>query len=247
MLATVCLQWLLNFEQSLINQVPSDLTSLFSRNTDHPLGYNLRNRNYFVTLPRRTTLFANSFVPSAIDSWNSLPEQLRNSPSIGSFKRELSYSFFQTTEVPSYYCNGSRVNFILHARLRNNSSDLFLNHVSKTNKCELCNESKDVEHYFFKCLKYNVQHVQLFRSTHSIHPLNSNLLLYGDPQYSLEQNISIVAAVYQYIQFTKRFNKLPIGGTETIQIPTTTLLQLFFRYTFHIVSYKSTYSLICEQ
>jgi len=51
--------------------VPSDLTSLFSRNTDHPLGYHLRNRNGFVTFPRRTTLFANSFVPSAIDSWNN--------------------------------------------------------------------------------------------------------------------------------------------------------------------------------
>ena len=78
-----------------------------------------------------------------------------------------------------------------------------------------------------------------------MHPLNSKLLLYGDPQYLLEQNISIVAAVYQYIQFTKRFNKLPIVGTETIQIPTATLL--FFRYIFHIVSYKPTYSLICEQ
>ena len=74
--------------------VPSDITSLFLRNTDHLLSYNLRSRNDFVTLPRGTTLFANSFVPSAIDSWNSLPEQLRNNPSIGSFKRELLNSFF---------------------------------------------------------------------------------------------------------------------------------------------------------
>ena len=40
-----------------------------------------------------------------------------------------------------------------------------------------------------------------------MHPLNSKLLLYGDPQYSIEQNISIVAAVHQYIQSTKRFNQ----------------------------------------
>ena len=45
------------------------------------------------------------------------------------------------------------------------------NHVSETNKCELCNETEDVEHYLFKCLKYNVQRVQPFRSTHSMHPL----------------------------------------------------------------------------
>ena len=63
--------------------VPSDLTSIFLRNTDHPLGYNSRSRIDFVTLPRRTTLSANSFVPSASDSWNSLTEQLRNNPSIG--------------------------------------------------------------------------------------------------------------------------------------------------------------------
>ena len=134
--------------------------------------------------------------------------------------------------------------------MRNNCSDLesdiYLNHVSETDKCELCNETEDVEHYIFKCLKYNVQRVKLSRSTNSMHPLNSKLLLYGDPQYSIEQNISIVAAVHQFIQSTKSFNKLPIGGAETTQIPTNTLLQLFFRYTFHIVSYRSTYSLIYE-
>ena len=131
--------------------VPSDLTSLFLWNTDHPLGYNLRSRTDFVTLPRRTTLLANSFVPSTIEFWNSLPEQLRNNPSIGSFKRELLNSFFRTTEVPSYYCNGPRIHSVIHARLRNNcsdlKSDLYLNHVSETDKCELCNETEDVEHY----------------------------------------------------------------------------------------------------
>ena len=130
--------------------VPSDLTSIFLINTDNPLGYKLRSRNDFVTLPRRTTLLANSFVPSAIDFWNSLPEKLRNNPSISSFKRELLNRFFQATEVPSYYRNGSRINSVIHARLRNNcsdlKSDLYLNHVSETDKCELCNE-KDVEHY----------------------------------------------------------------------------------------------------
>ena len=142
--------------------VPSDLTSIFLRNTDHP--YQVISRNDFVTLPRRTALFANSFVPSAIDSWNSLPEQLRNNSSIGSVKRELLNSCLQTTEVPSYYCNGSHINSVIHARLRNNcsdlKSDLYLNHVSETDKCELCNETEDVEHYFFKCLKYSVQRVK---------------------------------------------------------------------------------------
>jgi len=91
---------------------PSDLTSLILRNTDHPLDYNLRNRIVFVTLPRRTTLFAYSFVPLAIDSSGTV---FRNNPSIGSSKCELSNSFFQTTEVSSYYCNGSRVNSVIHA------------------------------------------------------------------------------------------------------------------------------------
>ena len=160
-------------------------------------------------MPRRTTLFAYSFVPSAIDSWNSLPEQLRNNSSIGSVKRELLNSCLQTTEVPSYYCMGSRINSVIHARLRNNcsdlKSDLYLNHVSETDKCELCNETEDVEHHFFKCLKYSVQGVKLVRSTHSMHPLNSNLGPCGDPQYSIERNISIIAAVHQYIQSTKGF------------------------------------------
>ena len=48
--------------------------------------YNLRNANDVRTINARTKQYFNSFLPSSIRDWNSLPEELRNSESVSSFK-----------------------------------------------------------------------------------------------------------------------------------------------------------------
>lgn len=48
------------------DMVPNYLNCLFPRTVGDSMLYNLRNSDDFVTLPRRTTLFENSFVLSAV-------------------------------------------------------------------------------------------------------------------------------------------------------------------------------------
>jgi len=55
------------------DMVPDYLNNLFPRVDIEQLRYGLRHMSDFVKLPRRTALFENSFVPSAIQQWNSLP------------------------------------------------------------------------------------------------------------------------------------------------------------------------------
>ena len=106
------------------NMVPQYLGSLFPRNVGNTVHYNLRNNDDFMPLPCRTVLFENSCVPSLISLWNSLPLNVRHLPTISSFKREISNIMFQTNTVPSYFSYGTRYFSVIHARLRNNCSDL---------------------------------------------------------------------------------------------------------------------------
>ena len=69
------------------NMVPDYLSDLFPRSDENP-HYNLRQRNDFLTLPRRTSLFERSFVTSVIQQWNTLSPILRNIQSLGVFNHQ---------------------------------------------------------------------------------------------------------------------------------------------------------------
>ena len=83
--------------------VPNYLLALFPRFEDNTVHYNLRNRKNFMNTVRRTALYENSFIPSAVDCWNNLPEHLPNSPSISCFKRIILKTKFSTSEFPLHY------------------------------------------------------------------------------------------------------------------------------------------------
>ena len=83
--------------------IPEYLNNLFPRVDIEPIRYGLRHMSDFVNLPRRTAFFENSFVPSAIQQWNSLPCHLRQCSSLATFKRELLRSKFPSRTVPNQW------------------------------------------------------------------------------------------------------------------------------------------------
>ena len=133
-----------------------------------------------LTLPRRTSLFERSFVPSVIQQWNTLSPILRNIQSIGAnYKPELLRSMFQIRSVPPHFMHGNRLLSISHARLRNKCSclkrDLFLNHLSDHDICSHCIFLK--LQTIFHCTIYSNERLQLFRDTRRLHPSNCNIFL----------------------------------------------------------------------
>lgn len=191
------------------NMVPDYLNALFPRPNTENRPYNLRNVNDFVAIPRRTALFEKSFVPSAIELWNNIPVALKETQSLGFFKRTILQTLFPTSIVPQHFLHGSRKLSIIHARLRNNCSDLkydlFMNHVSDNNLCLNCHSPETAEHYFFQCKLYPNERLRLFENTCPFHPLSCNTLLIGRSDLLIEHNCIIVEAVHGYIKSTKRF------------------------------------------
>jgi hypothetical protein len=85
--------------------------------------YNTRHNNA-LPLPRtRTSLYASYFLPSTLKLWNSLPPEIKDSPSLSILKSRLT-SRVHHDKVPKYYYYGPRLTHILHARLRMRSSSL---------------------------------------------------------------------------------------------------------------------------
>ena len=97
---------------------------------------NLRNQTEFRNLLTRLQLFANSFFPSSIKSWNKLSPQLRNASTLNRFKQATKN---QTIKLPKFYNAGCRILNIIHTRLRHRSgslnADLFRVHLANDPGC----------------------------------------------------------------------------------------------------------------
>ena len=135
------------------NHCPSYLSNLLSPRNEQP--YNLREQSS-IRCPRcRTNLYNNSFVPSAIRAWNSLPNEVKNSPTLGQFKRKIRANL---TKPPTYYfvCK-NRSSQIQHTRLRLNCSTLndtlVRKNISNNPYCQ-CGDTETIEHFFLKCPLY---------------------------------------------------------------------------------------------
>ena len=101
----------------------SDLMPPLVRNISN---YSLRIMSNYSVPFARTEIFKKSCIPSAITLWNAADNSLKDSK-IHSFKYQMKKPFAINSKVPSYYASGNRRLSVLHARIRNNCSNLNLN------------------------------------------------------------------------------------------------------------------------
>ena len=126
--------------------------------------YNLRNANDIQTIDSRTTLYFNSFLPSVIRDWNSLPYGNRNADSLYSFKRQINHD---RKNIPKYYYSGLRRYQIIHTRPRTGCSslnyDLFLKNILDNPLCR-CNSGfvENAQHFLLNCRLYREQRIELY-------------------------------------------------------------------------------------
>ena len=190
--------------------VPSYITDLFPPLVSEISGYPLRNNNNFSTPFTRTNISLRSCIPSAIRMWNTLDEGLKNQPTISSFKNNLQITTFPKLKVPNYFTSGNRYLSVIHARIRNNCSnlnnDLFINHLRDNPLCNWCNEIEDSEHYFFHCNNYRDERHLFFEAARDFQPLTTQLLLYGNEIVDNTLKSALFRAVHDYIKSTKRFD-----------------------------------------
>ena len=54
------------------------------------------------------------------------------------------------------------------------------------------------ERYFLKCANYNNERITLFQCIRNFHPLNINVLLFGNDNLTIEENTNIFKAVQNF-------------------------------------------------
>ena len=126
--------------------------------------------------------------------------------SFSSFKYEIKRHNSTIHGVPQHYLYGDRYLSVMHARIRNECSNLNsdLHHIFlQINPFCNCNlEIENAEHYFFRCPNYLNERIRLYNETRTFHHLNLDILLYGVVEMYLEVNMSLFKSVQTYIKDT---------------------------------------------
>ena len=198
----------------MFNQlIPVYLSPLIPQQVNAISHHKLRNSNDIHTIRSNTSLYHNSFLPSTLRQWNSLPVEVRQLNTLSSFKTFLKKDL---QSVPTYYYCGSRKAQILHARLRTGCSslnmDLFHKNITESPLCR-CGSIEDTQHYFFHCRFYQGPRNTLLNACSTYQNPSLSLFLFGSSTLSLEANIAILEHVHKYILDTKRFTLIKYHAT----------------------------------
>ena len=182
---------------------PEYLQSLVPPRVQDATSRNLRNANDFRNFRTNTNLFYESFFPSTIRAWNELPDDIKTSPSVASFKFRLNR---ELRKPPNYFNTGTRQGQILHARLRMECSSLNA-HLHKKNivpssSCS-CGSYESTYHFFFQCPNYS--QIRNRYLPNNLNDLNTNDLLHGKSNLTETENETLFSKVQDFILNSGRF------------------------------------------
>ena len=191
------------------NLVPDYISDIIPPLVCEVSDYPLRNRNNLANVFTRTETSHRSCVPSSVSCWNSLQSDLREAETFLSFHHNLKDKILAVRKIPSYFMKGPRKLSVIHARIRNNCSDLkcdlFQNHLTDDTRCACGNTEENALHFFLECENYANSRIVMFRQTRKYHPLSLNTILYGKSSLSDNDNSFLFQAVQKFIQDTGRF------------------------------------------
>ena len=181
---------------NLVPQLNSDISN-----------HNLRNSTSLYGIACRTSLYKKSFLPSVVDEWNLLPQNIRDLESVSSFK-----DYFNIDRpIPNkLFLVGKRRFHIIHARLRNECSSLkhhlFIRKIVESPLC-VCGAVETNQHYFFECPLYRNARNTLHRSlSHFSCVVDLNALFFGSDALTFWDNKDVFLLVHSFIKESKRFD-----------------------------------------
>ena len=190
------------------NLAPTYLTNIVPSSVNELTPHNLRSGSN-IRIPKfRTESYKRSFFPRMLSRWNSLEDEVKQRPTLLSFKLSLKTPKDRSKEI---YYYGQRWPSVHHARIRIGCSKLnshlcYNLHVIPSPQCPCGFENEDPLHYFFICPQHVQQRVQLFNTVSHITDLNLSTLLFGSTELSMQQNKIIFDAVHNFIVNTGRFD-----------------------------------------
>ena len=199
------------FHKMINHQCPGYLSNLVPPvfSTTNP--YHRRRPHERVIPAHKTELYANSFIPSTTQLWNTLTQTILTNPSISLLKKYLSTN---DTMIPIYYYFGTRKQQVKHCRLRLAISDLnydlFRRHLLEDPMCSCGYTAETSEHFLLHCrcpLYNSIRNKtinKLDKNERNINERNINTFLFGSDQLHLETNKKIFVIVHDFLRQTDR-------------------------------------------
>ena len=167
-----------------------------------PHTYTLRNTGDSQIIQSSSTSYHNSFHPSAVQLWNSLPPDHREAPSVDAFKGRFKAN---RPKIPKFYFIGNRSAQCIHANLRTQSSSLnyhlYERYLREDPACDCGAPVEDVKHFLTECRLYDTLRHNIF----GMQIPNINLLLHGDAK-NINLSIYIFTKVHNFIKDSGRFS-----------------------------------------
>ena len=122
------------------NLVPDYISDIIPLRVGEITNYPIRNHQNLTNMYTRTEISRKSCIPSSVSYWNNnyLNNDIREIDTYLSFRNAFKNEFLCNANVPSYFMKGHRRLSVLHARIRNNcsdlKSDLFQNYLASEKK-----------------------------------------------------------------------------------------------------------------
>ena len=187
------------FNKLMKGETPNYLSCLLPPQVGQTTNYPLRNQTDYVLPNCRLSLFKNSFIPSTIRLWNSLPVEQKYINSI------------DLRAKPAHQkrlCFGPRALDILQTKLRNNCSVLN-QHLYRVGLAEsphcICGSDETTHHFLFDCHLHIVPRQKMLTDLRG-YTLTSELLLFGSDELHAEENFVLFKSLQTYLQETGRFS-----------------------------------------
>ena len=181
--------------------------------------YNTRNKGMLHVPGMRTKRFQVTFFPYTLSEWNVLDPEIRNLPSLSSFKMSL-LRFVRPFPASVYDIHDPQGTLLL-TRLRVGFSHLRehkFRHNFNDTEDPVCNCRTNcietTEHYLLHCPNFSLYRTELFSNLHqtglSLPPFSvshlTKIFLYGDAKFSIVCNRVILKCVINFIINSKRFS-----------------------------------------
>ena len=150
---------------------PDYLTPILTQTRGTATQRRLRNTDTMTLPPNRTTSFQRSFIPDTTRLWNRLPQSIRASPSLATFKTAL-IKHIGVTASPTFYSIGTKNGNKLHTQLRTGTLPLngflFQTQKSTTPHCPCGFRLEDTKHFLLYRPLYDRSRSELYTRTSHI-------------------------------------------------------------------------------
>ena len=200
-------------------KIQNNLTPPYLKTPIPPLRTHLlciRSQNVNNEIKCKTKSYSNSFYPDSIRWWNKIGPELRNSLNLKSFKVSILalvkpppkciFDIHDSSAIKRLFQLRVGLSPLNEHKRRHKFGD------TPSDKCDVCNCTENLNHFFLHCTRYIEARLLDFVLTLNV---NFNLLqsrdkikmlLYGDTSFSHATNKLLLKATLEFLKETERFS-----------------------------------------